>query len=545
MSAFSSLSQTLARFANANTALGEPERDSVAGSNINYPAILDRDTLDSAYTQSWAIRRACDWKPKNATTKGGTLKLGGAETNSSEIIETVNKLVLSNNRVAFSDTLNLQIAKYFTLAQIAANRSGGAGLLILFEEDDNLSEPVDLGRIRSISGLRLFNRWQLSPDWGQEYYSGKLEPDYYRLLSSGSLQRVGQPIHRSRILPFLGNPLPEDDTFYLNDGWMGDSIVRQILTELARLDISSASVADKMSRFAVILLKIKNFVNKLAASKLRKTTDCPNIDEATYAEKIKQRASALQKGWSNYRVAIADMDEEDLELVEHKFDGIVPILQFFRDAVTAASGLPEFIMQGKHGSGLGQVEKGERSTVASLIESQQEEWEGNLETLLTYYFLSKKSITGGAIPDYWTWTWNPLWQPTDEEQARTQNLQSQTLARFVDMSVKLQSIGDPTALIISGEEIRRSVFGGADFGGTNIQLNEEIMPEVERLLLEPEEKKEEEEEEEELESQVDAVVFEGNKVIVEGEVLPLSEYEEELHGLGEEETELPTVMAAE
>lgn len=533
MSAFSSLAQTLSRFTNASTALGDPDRDSIAGSSLNYPTILERETLNAAYIQSWAIRRACDWKPKNATIKGGTLKLGGAISNPSEVIAAVNKLVLSNNRVPLGDVPNLQIAKHFILAQIAANRSGGAGLLILFEGDEDLSEPVDLNKIRSIAGLRLFNRWQLIPKWGEFYYAGSLEPEYYQLLSSGSFNRVGQPIHRSRILPFLGNPLPEDDTFYLNDGWMGDSIVRQILTEVARLDVSSGSVADKMQRFAVILLKIKNFTNKLVASKLKKTSDCPNFDETSYEEKTRQRAKALAKGWSNYRTAIADMDEEDLELVEHKFQGVVENLQFFRDAVIAASGLPEFVMWGKHGSGLGQVEKGERSTVAALVEGQQEDWGGNLETLLTYYFLSKKSVTGGILPDDWSWQWHPLWQPTAEETARTQNLQSQALARFVDMAVKLNSIGDPTALIVSGEEIRRSVFGGNEFGGTNIQLNEEVMSQA---LLEPEEEKEEEKEESVEESlQSDSVVFNGNKVIVEGEVLPLSEYEEDLHGLGEEE----------
>jgi hypothetical protein len=55
--------------------------------------------------------------------------------------------------------------------------------------------------------------------------------------------------------------------------------------------------------------------------------------------------------------------------------------------------------------------------------------------------------------------------------AETEKIQAETLKLFVDMSASLVQMGDRA--ILTSSEIRQSVFGGPNFGGTNIVLEEE------------------------------------------------------------------------
>jgi phage-related protein (TIGR01555 family) len=449
-------SNVLSQFVNQFTEWGNPNRDAIAGSYINSPGYLEKQVLYNAFIQSWIIRRACTFLPINAWAKGGDLYVADAEQ---ETIDAVRWLVLSDNRVSLPNKKALQVKSYFRTAMIEATRTGGCGILMDVEDGLPLDQPVDIANIKSVKGLRLFNRWELTPSWGDFYYSGKLEPDYYRLLSRTN-STVAQ-IHKSRILPFYGPELPREDLFYLSDGWCGDSLIRQILSAVTKLESASSAVADKMQRFEIPILKIRGLIDKRIQDSFRGV-----VGKESYDEIVRNRAEEIQKGWSVYRLLTADMDEENLELIAHKFQGVAENLTHFRDTVIAASGLPEFVMWGKHGSGLGQIETGERSAIASLVEQAQSKIMGNLQTLIAYYFLSQDSITKGEIPDNWEWRFNPLWNPTEQEEADKQLSQTQVLSYFVDMGQKLNQP------ILTAQEIRTSVFGGNEFGGTNIQLDE-------------------------------------------------------------------------
>jgi hypothetical protein len=57
---FSNLSSAFmgnTRWGNTNTNLGNPNRDSTAGTFIQRPVVLTRERLNSYYIQSWIIRR--------------------------------------------------------------------------------------------------------------------------------------------------------------------------------------------------------------------------------------------------------------------------------------------------------------------------------------------------------------------------------------------------------------------------------------------------------------------------------------------------------
>jgi hypothetical protein len=120
--------------------------------------------------------------------------------------------------------------------------------------------------------------------------------------------------------------------------------------------------------------------------------------------------------------------------------------------------------------------------VAALADTQQSEWSDNLATIITYLLVQKDSLTKGIVPDSWNWQWHPLWQPSPKDKAETERIQSETIKNFAQIDMIYTQIEDKKAQglnfnqVLYPDEIRTSVFGGANFGGTNILLREENQP---------------------------------------------------------------------
>ena len=457
----------LSLFSNPNTGLGDINSDSTAGFFVNSPRYLEQNILNNAY-HHWAIRRVVDYGPEKSFEKGGTLILGGDVEDAQGIINTVNCLVQSDNKVSILGQSRLEVSRYFSYAQSEANRTGAAIILMDIDDGRPIDQPVDTKKIKKIKQLSVFNRFQVSPVWNDGYLSGKLDPDRYQIYAFNSMNAVGY-IHPSRVLPFYGLRTPLDDTNWVNDAWRGDSVIRPILDAVAMQDSSLHAVGDKLQRFAIPVLKIKNLISRLKNDKNPLNL---NNDTENYKKRIEDRAKTLQRGWSVFKVLVHDLEEEAVDVVGINFGGVEANLKLIRDNLVATTGMPEFIMLGKHGSGLGQVEKGERAAVQGLVESCQKKMHGNLQTLLTYYFLSQSSITKGSIPESWDWQWHPLWQETREEKATTYLKEAQAIATLIEASIKnATQFGDRTPLL-TNKELRDSLFRGTEFGGLNIQLQE-------------------------------------------------------------------------
>jgi len=466
---FSSLTSTFSRLFNPNTRLGS-NRDAIAATQIVRPCQLSQYEIEALYSQFWLIRRVCDLIPDLATNNGGTFTLGG-EANT-DIIKEVNSQVCANKRTGQS----LRISEFFKLAQQAANRTGGAAILICFDDGD-WNIPVKQGSV--IAELRLFDRWQVVPDWQGDYNTGKLEPDYYRFYGTNQTTSL---IHNSRVLPFYGDPLPLNDIFNLSSGWRGDSVIRKLFSEVITLEASKLSVADKLQRFAVIMLQMQDLVKGLGASASQSRSNVYAASSTdSYETKVRERAENLATAYSNLNVVITDKDRETVENLELKFAGVKENLEFLWNMACAATGLPKFLLGDNFGGNLGSLNEGERSVVAQLVESERRRWDANLNTLLEYYLLSQ----GHEIDD-WEWQWHPIWEDSPKEKAEVEEIQARTIRHFVEMdSIIINSEANRRSLglspILTGSEIRNSVFGGAAYGGTRITLESEPIEPISHL----------------------------------------------------------------
>lgn len=474
---FSALTSAFAKWGNSRTNLGNPQRDATAGTYSKSPLPLYRTETDSLYINSWLMRRVCDVVPGLATSTKGTIKPGG-ENVDLEVIKEINKEIFKPDRV----TPSLNVARFFKVAQQNANRTGGAAIVIYFKDND-WSKPIDPENVPEIQELRVFDRWQIQPHWGNDFFTGKLEPDYYQFLSISGQPVTNSYIHSSRVLPFYGEPLPLNDTYSVTFGWRGDSVIRKIINEVLFLDTSSSSVSDKMQRFAVTLAKMENLIDNLGKTSATRNTYAvtPPRGQVSYEEKIRQRVGAIAEAYSNFNVLLFDKSKEDAEILELNFAGVKDNLEFFLKLAKCATGLPETLITSEYGGNLSSLNEGERGAVEQVVLMQRVEWECNLNTVI--YYIKEQPKFKTRIKDRdWSWEWFPIWQASPKESAEVKKTDAETLDKFAQIEerlvriekqrqqLKLQGIEiDP---ILTTSEIRTSVFGGTEFGGTNIVLEE-------------------------------------------------------------------------
>lgn len=418
-----------ASFKDFNRSIGST-KDALASLQVATPYNFSREELERYFINLFPVRRACTVLPTMALQKGGEVRFSKDEDlNVNDAIQRY----LTNYKTG------LGVYKYFRKAQITANLHGGAAL-VLFIDDGNMDkfdEPVNLDKIKSIRGMRLFDKWEIYPDPGTRL-RGELEPEYWRM---GSLT-----IHNSRVIPFYGPILTERAAEIYGDGWRGDTIVRSVL-EAVKSYVAGHNVSGHaLQNFEVLNLKIENFYDKLAA------------DDGKYGDAIADRSSALLSGLSSYNMLVTDSGREEIDYIQRQFAGVSEILSSLEEYLSAAIGLPKYLLFQRYGSALGQLGEHEQRSFAQLVSSiQQECFQDGIEILLYYLFKSKEGPLKGKEPEGWSWRWHPVFESSEREISEIRKLDSETFMNYL------------RARILSSDEIRESIFGGSEYS-REIQL---------------------------------------------------------------------------
>jgi phage-related protein (TIGR01555 family) len=110
--------------------------------------------------------------------------------------------------------------------------------------------------------------------------------------------------------------------------------------------------------------------------------------------------------------------------------------------VAAAAEMPVTILFGRSPAGLNATGESDiRAWYDTVVDAQTDQLKPALERLLKLIFAAKDSPTSGAIPERWTIEFNPLWQPTEKEQAETLKLKADTHVALVTAGIELDSEG--------------------------------------------------------------------------------------------------------
>ena len=325
---------------------------------------------------------------------------------------------------------------------------GGSGIYINVNDGRDPQEPVDEENIQDVTSLTVLSRYELIPyqinsNIESPYFG---EPAIYRLQTSQPTDFVQRYIHHSRILRFDGDRLPR--RLRIQNQWWGQSIYVKTLETIKDYHTAHKSSVAALADFSVGVTKMKN---------LHELISTPEGEKL-----IKTRLEIMNYSKSMLRTILIDAEDEEFQYVNRQLNGVKDIVDHASGRYVTASQMPHTIALGEGAQGLGSDGKSEQRDWYDFVSNQQElVLKPRLDTLFRYIFLSKRGLTGGAIPQGWSYDFIPLWQLDDTEKADVRLKTSQA-----DASDIMAGILDPN-------EVAKSRYGGTRYS-TDTKLDETV-----------------------------------------------------------------------
>lgn len=359
--------------------------------------------------------------------------------------QTTEEAVSLGNQIAGRlDELEAQ-AKVFE-AMVWARVFGGS-LLFLGVDDgggDNaeaLAEPLDEGRIQSFDHLTVFDRWDLHiAERFTDPRNVKFgQPELYRLTSTthdGKVAPGTDLIHESRFIRFEG-VLTNRRRMRDNGGW-SDSIYTRTRDLIRDFDLAWNGIANLLQDFSQAIFKMRGLRDAILADK---------------DDLVLRRMGIIDLCRSIGRAVPIDSEDEDFERKSTPVTGMPDLMDRFALRMSAAFRMPATLLFGQSPAGMQATGASDIRFFYDQIAANQETMlRPRLERLIKLVLLDKSGPTNGVEPDDWSFSFNPLFQLTELEQAELRNKQSQTDATYLQEGV------------ISEDEVAFSRFGGDRYG---------------------------------------------------------------------------------
>ena len=365
-------------------------RDKASASTYAVTPLSDYD-LSAMYRTSWLARKIVDIIPLDATRQWRKWQ---ADKDQISLIEaTEHRLGL---RVKVKDAIT------------KARLFGGAGIYIGTRDIDP-SKPLQPERMGKdgLLYLAVIPRQQLSVS---EIETDPISPRYglpkmYQVAGAGTTQFI----HPSRLVIFIGNPLPDntlaDGAQY---GW-GDSVLQSTLDAVRNSDSSVANVASMIFEAKVDVVKIPGFMEQ--------------INEKAYKTRLYERLqlAAIAKGVNGMLVLDS---EEEYETKQLSFGNLPELLDRFLQIVSGAADIPATRLLGQSPAGLSSTGESDTRNHYDRIRAVQELDIGPAMQLLDECLI--RSALGNRPEDVF-YEWASLWQSTPEQRAATGKVVADTI----------------------------------------------------------------------------------------------------------------------
>lgn len=304
---------------------------------------------------------------------------------------------------------DLGAEEHFANAVSWARLYGGAVILLLADDgwkmDNPLERPLNEQGIRQVESLRVYDRTQVTwneavlyDDPTSKQYG---KPQYYQINPIGG---VPYKVHESRLLQFTGDPLP--DYYRLRyDNW-GLPVLQGMWDELLGNSHSRKLALAVMERMSQGILKLDGMLDVL-------------MREGGDAE-VQKRLQMIDMARSILNtIAIDTKDEYDIKSMS--LANIPELLDRFGLDVAAAADMPFTLLFGRSPAGMNATGQSDlENFYNSVRQLQKRQIKPNLDKLVRLIMLSKQGPFSGRQLGKWCIEFNPLWLPSEKEQAETE-----------------------------------------------------------------------------------------------------------------------------
>lgn len=327
-----------------------------------------------------------------------------------------------------------------------ARAYGGALVFIGADEGggdaSDLSQPLDMGRVREIKYLEVYDRFEVDIN---SYYTAedpedlqdieKLgRPKTYTIntAEAGTAALATIPIHETRFLRFDG-PLTARRRRNRQNGW-NDSVYTRISQLLADFGISWASASFLLSDFSQAVFKMKGLGEAVS-------TDQGDL--------VLARMEIMDMCRSTVRTVPIDADDEDYQRHQTPITGLPELLEIFMFRMSSAARIPATVLFGRSPAGMSATGESDLSIWYDQVGSMQEtDLRPKLTHLIELVMSAAQGPTSGSIPESWEYAFNPLWQMSEKETAEAHKTQAETDQIYIENQV------------VTPDEIAKSRYGG-------------------------------------------------------------------------------------
>jgi phage-related protein (TIGR01555 family) len=368
--------------------MGNPGKDKAASTAYTSLRLTD-DQLIAAYSSSWIARKLVNLPANDMLRKWRTWA--------------------GDNPAAIeAEEKRLKIRSKILECKIKSRLFGGAAIFIGTGQD--LTQPLNINAIgkAGIKYLTVLDRRELTAgeivtDPLSEYHN---KPAYYTVAGTG----VGN-IHPSHFVVMHGN---EGMDIAINDGW-GVSILQSAMDAAKNADSTAGNIASLIFEANVDVIGIPDLTANLASG------------GKSYENDVKRRFALFAAGKGISGVGILDKDEE-YNRKSVSFAQLPDLLEAFLMIAGATEGIPATRFMGSPPKGMSSTGEGDMKTYYDEIQSKQ-----NNELMDEIDALDRAlQQSAGAQGAY---TWNPLQQMSEHEEAEIVKLTAEGLSIINDLGV--------------------------------------------------------------------------------------------------------------
>lgn len=378
--------------------------------------LLDPRTLEALYIENWLAGKIVDIIPDDMTREWRVFDSSQADP------AKVEAFIQLETDLAVQAKFN-EVLKWSRLY-------GGAGIVLGLDEAQAgpPDTPLDIDKLGEgcLTHLTVIEceRLQAFPDLFQldPTKPGFGEPEFYTLANTKSFR-----IHRSRVLPFYGIPLPFYAKQRLRFSYWGASILRRVFEAIVNADMTTAGSASLVSEASVDVIKYNGLQNFLLA---------PGGEE-----KLQTRFALAKLLKSVNNVMLLD-STETFEQHQQSFAGLGDLLDRYLGIVAGAADIPATRLLGSAAKGLNATGEGDlKNYYDNIRAAQKTDLAPNLRTLDK---IMQRSLWGQEVKD-WNYKWASLFQlsaaeQATAEQARATRDQTYLAAGVVDEHIVAQQL---------------------------------------------------------------------------------------------------------
>lgn len=334
-----------------NTVTGHgTTRDKTTYASFVSSHMLNEQTLDDLYSTAELVSTVCNAFPEEYFKKDFKIKI----YRNGDYDEKLSKLV--KRKLG-----ELSVKDKFTDSFIWSNVFGNCGCFIGVDDDQELSEPLDLRKVKNIDHLNVIDKRDLIPvtfqyDSTQPNYG---RPNVLAVQNYGSQYRGQQAtleaVHSSRFIMFDGVRVSNRRRQQLH-GW-NLSLIQNLYDAIHAYGIGFKNFDNLLYDANQGVLKFKDLMTYIA--------------KQDYSV-IQARLQAMDLSRSVVRSIVVDAEKESFERQNFNWSGIDKPFMLLMLRVSAVSRIPVAILMGREPAGLNATGESDFRTFYDRVESDQQ-----------------------------------------------------------------------------------------------------------------------------------------------------------------------------